>query len=452
MSRDTKGIHTKSEAGTIHSVNGIEANQEKSKAVYRELRKIIPGGVNSPFRAFGQVGGNPPIITKGYGSTVYDLDGNEYLDLVCGWGPLLMGHAHPRIVKAVQDAAVFGTLFGASTTGELKLAQLVQSAIPSMEMMRFVNSGAEAVASALRVARSAKNRARILKFEGCYHGHVECIDACGIEAEEAGGALALGASPGTVAETVIAEYNDLESVEKLLQKYRGEIAAILLEPVTGSMGVIPPAPGFLEGLRTLSNEYDVLLIFDEVLTGFRVARGGAQERYGVTPDLTCLGKAVSGGLPMGAYGGKAELMQRVSPTGPIYQAGTYCGNPISVAGAIAELELALAPGVFEHLEELGNYLCQGLATIPGLLVQNVGSMFSVGFGPKELRNYSDAAQLDTDKFATFFHMMLDAGIYLPPSTFDAACVSAVHTTAELDRVIATAKKVCQLMSEGKKSL
>lgn len=425
-------------------------NHEKSAQIYKELSEIIPGGVNSPFRAFYQVGGEfPPIITHGKGSYVYDLDGNEYLDLVCGWGPLLMGHSHPHIVEAVQEAAKYGTLFGASTTWELQLAKMVREAVPSMEMLRFVNSGAEAVMSALRVARSSKNRPRILKFEGCYHGHVECIDATGIEAEESGGPLALGASPGTAAETVIAQFNNLESVEKKLIEYRGEIAAVLLEAVTGSMGVIPPEPGFLEGLRELCDKYDVLLIFDEVLTGFRVARGGAQERYKVIPDLTCLGKAVSGGLPMGAYGGRADLMKRVSPVGPIYQAGTYCGNPISVRGAIAALELAFEPGLYERLETLSERLVAGLKKNPELVVQNVGSMFSIGFGPKVLKDYNDCMKLDTKKFGEFFFGMLEEGVYLPPSTTDAACISGVHTEAEIDRVIDTCARVCEKMRSHK---
>lgn len=421
---------------------GVPLCQDKSQAIFSQLRQVIPGGVNSPFRAFGQVGGFPPVITKGVGAYVYDVDDNVYLDLVCGWGPLLMGHSHPHVVAAVQEAAKYGTLFGASTTWELQLANMVRSAFPSIEMIRFVNSGAEAVNSALRVARSARNRARILKFEGCYHGHVECLDASGLEAEEAGGPLALGASPGAAAETVIARYNDLESVKKVIEAYPEEIAAILLEPVTGSMGVIPPAPGFLQGLRDICDDTGILLIFDEVLTGFRVARGGAQERYGVKADLTCLGKAISGGLAMGAYGGKAELMQRVSPTGPIYQAGTYCGNPISVRGAIASLELAFEPGLYERLETLSQRLVDGFKQIPGLMAQNVGSMFSIGFGPAKLVDHTDAAKLDTKKFAEFFHAMLQRRIYWPPSTFDAACISGVHTEAEIDTVIAAAKDIC----------
>lgn len=418
-------------------------NLERSEAIYAELRQIVPGGVNSPFRAFQQVGGCPPIIKEGHGTRVYDIDGNEYLDLVCGWGPLLMGHSHPHIVEAVREAAQYGTLFGASTLGELKLAKMVREAYPSMEMLRFVNSGAEAVNSALRVARSAKNRPRILKFEGCYHGHVECLDAVGLEAEESGGPLALGASPGTAAETVVANFNDLESVERAFKKYPGEIAAAIIEPVTGSMGVIAPKPGFLEGLRELCTKYDVLLIFDEVLTGFRLAKGGAQERFGIQADLTCLGKAISGGLAMGAYGGRRDLMQRVSPVGPIYQAGTYCGNPISVAGAIAELELAFEPGLYERLERLSNRLCDGLREIPNLLVQNVGSMFFIGFGPKEVNNYADFCKVDGEKFAKFFHMMLDERLYLPPSPSDAACISGVHTEAEIDEVISKTKAICQ---------
>lgn len=412
-----------------------------SVSVFNALRTVTPGGVNSPFRAFGQVGGTPPILVRGQGTRVWDLEGREYLDLVCGWGPLLMGHCHPRIVEAVQEAAREGTLFGASTTWELDLARRVSEAFPSVEMVRFVNSGAEAVNSALRVARSVKRRARILKFEGCYHGHVECLDASGLEADEAGGALPLGASPGAAAETLVARFNDVDSAARLLDAHPGEVAAVLVEPVTGSMGVIPPAPGFLEGLRELCDRRDVLLILDEVLTGFRVARGGAQERYGVRADLTCLGKALSGGLPMGAYGGRADLMRHVAPTGPVYQAGTYCGNPVSVRAAVAALDLAAAPGLYQGLESLATRLVDGLKAIPGVLVQNVGSMFSIGFGPDRLYDHEDARRLDVEAFAAFFHGMLERGIYLPPSTFDAACLSAVHTEAEVDRVIEAAREV-----------
>lgn len=414
---------------------------KKSEKIFNQLKAIIPGGVNSPFRGFNQVGGFPPIIDRGRGSYVYDIDGNEYLDLCCGWGPLLFGHAHPRIVEAVKKAAEKGTLFGASTEGELKLAEMVRKAYPSMEMLRFVNSGAEAVNSALRVARSVTMRPRIMKFEGCYHGHVECLDAAGQEAQEAGGPLPLGSSPGAAAETVLADFNDLESVKKLFAQYPGEIAAAILEPVTGSMGVIPPEPGFLEGVRDLCHENGALFILDEVLTGFRLALGGAQERFNIKADLTCLGKAISGGLAMGAYGGKAEYMQHVSPTGPIYQAGTYCGNPISVAGAIAELELAFQPGVYDRLEKLSVRLTEGLKEVGGMLVQSVGSMFFIAFGPKQVRNYADSCGFDYQTFAKFFNAMLEEGIYLPPSTTDAACISMVHTEAEIDRAIETADRV-----------
>ncbi|MGI5843179.1 MAG: aspartate aminotransferase family protein [Candidatus Xenobium sp.] len=418
-----------------------------SVSLFRALTELIPGGVNSPFRAFGQVGGDPPLLVRGQGSRVWDLEGREYLDLVCGWGPLLMGHCHPRIVQAVQQAAAEGTLFGSSTTWELDLARLVTEAFPSIEMVRFVNSGAEAVQSALRVARSAMGRPRILKFEGCYHGHVECLDAAGLEAEQAGGPLALGASPGAAAETLVARFNDLESVAHLLASHPGEVAAVLVEPVTGSMGVIPPKPGFLEGLRELCDREGVLLIFDEVLTGFRVARGGAQERYGVRADLTCLGKALSGGLPMGGYGGRADLMRQVAPTGPVYQAGTYCGNPVSVRAAVAAMELAAAPGVYEDLEALASRLVAGLSEIPGLLVQNVGSMFSLGFGPERLEDHRDAARLQTRTFALFFHEMLARGVYLPPSTFDAACLATVHTAEEVDQVIQAAAEAVPVALE-----
>lgn len=417
----------------------------KSEKVFKELCKIVPGGVNSPFRGFGQVGGFPPIIQRGLGSRVFDIDGNEYIDLCCGWGPLLFGHSHPKIIEAVKEAALKGTLFGASTEGELKAASMVQKAFPSMEMLRFVNSGAEAVNSALRVARSVTMRPRIMKFEGCYHGHVECLDSAGQEATEAGGPLPLGSSPGSASETVVAKFNDLDSAAKLFAAYPGQIAAAIIEPVTGSMGVIAPDPGFLEGLKELCHANGALFILDEVLTGFRVALGGAQERFKISADLTCLGKALSGGLAMGAYGGKAEYVKHVSPTGPIYQAGTYCGNPISVAGAIAELELAFQEGVYERLEALSERLVSGLKQIGGMVVQNVGSMFFIGFGPERVHDYEDCLKLDLETFAVFFHKLLNKGVYLPPSTTDAACISAVHTEEDIDKALEAVSQVIKEM-------
>ena len=402
-------------------------------SLFHELQEIIPGGVNSPFRSFTQVGGTPPVLARGQGSRVWDTDGREYLDLLCAWGPLVLGHSHPLIVNAVREALEDGTIFGAPTAWELELARLVRRCYPSMEKVRFVNSGAEAVASALRVARAATGRSRILKFEGNYHGHVECLDAAGEEARELGGPLALGASPALAAETLVARTNDLASVEALPLK---EVAAIIVEPVTGSMGVIEPAPGFLDGLKQLARKHGCLLIFDEVLCGFRVALGGAQERFGVTPDLTCLGKALAGGLAVGAFGGSRALMDLLAPVGTVYQAGTFCGNPLTVRAGIAALTAYSQPGFYAHLEALTDRLA-GLRGL-GVTYQKSGSMFSLGFGVEEIRDDRDTARLDKERYARFFHAMLDQGIYLPPSTGDAACVCSAHTLEEMDRVVAAA--------------
>lgn len=415
-----------------------------SEEAYGELCRLVPGGVSSPFRAFHQVGGSPPVLVRAKGSRVWDLEGREYLDLVGAWGPALAGHAHPEIVAAAREAVEQGAVLGAPTAWELELARRVRRAFPSMERVRFVNSGAEAVAAALRVARAATGRPAICKFEGCYHGHVECLDSAGREAEEAGGPLALGTAPGAVADTRVAVFNDLESVERVLTD---DVAAVIVEPVTGSMGVIPPAPGFLEGLRDLTRRRGALLLFDEVLTGFRVAPGGAQERYGVYPDLTCLGKALGGGFPIGAYGGRADLMDLVAPQGKVYQAGTFSGNPVSMrAGAVA-LEVYSRPGFHEDLERRTRRLAEGLRAL-GLCAPALGGMFSVGFGPRRLRDHRDAAQLDTEAFARFFWAMLEQGIYLPPSTFDAACLSAAHSDDDVERVLEAARRATEESARG----
>lgn len=405
-------------------------------SLFHDLQEIIPGGVNSPFRSFKEVGGTPPVLARGRGARVWDVEGREYLDLLCAWGPLVLGHSHPAITRAVQQALEDGTIFGAPTAWELELARMVRSCYPSMEMVRFVNSGAEAVASALRVARAATARSRIVKFEGNYHGHVECLDAAGQEAEDLGGPLALGASPALAAETLIARYNDLASLEGLPLD---TVAAVIVEPVTGSMGVIAPGPGFLEGLRSLCDRHGCLLIFDEVLCGFRVALGGAQERYGVTPDLTCLGKALAGGLAVGAFGGSRRFMDLLAPVGTVYQAGTFCGNPLTVRAGIAALTAYAAPGFYDHLEALTGRLA-ALGEL-GITCQAVGSLFSLGFGVDAIRDDRDTARLDRRRYAQFFHGMLERGIYLPPSTGDAACVCSAHTEEDMDRVVACAREV-----------
>ena len=403
-----------------------------SEQTYDQLCELIPGGVNSPFRSFHLVGGKARVLKRGQGSRVWDMDDREYIDLCCGWGPLTLGHAHPAVVKAVQEAAEEGVLFGAPTPWELELARMVTRAIPSMEMVRFVNSGAEAVMSTLRVARSVTGRAKIVKFEGCYHGHVAPLDAVGHEAQQHGGAVALGATPAAVADTLLAEFNNLESVDRLFTQFPEQIACVILEPVTGSMGVIEADLDFLAGLQSLCKDSGALLIFDEVLTGFRVDVS-AQKRLGVSPDLTCLGKAVAGGLPAGAYGGKAEYMKRLSPLGPIYQAGTFCGNPITMRAGLAAQEEYLKENFFESLAEKTAYFSKKLAAlVPEAYVPHVGGMFSVGFGVKELRCHRDALGFDEQKFAAFFHAALAQGVYLPPSTWDSAALSSAHTYEELD--------------------
>ena len=406
--------------------------QSISDQTYDQLCELIPGGVNSPFRAFHLVGGKARVLKRGLGSRVWDMDDHEYIDLCCGWGPLTLGHAHPAVVKAVQEAAAEGVLFGAPTPWELELAKLVTEAIPSMEMIRFVNSGAEAVMSTLRVARSVTGRPKIVKFEGCYHGHVAPLDAVGHEAKQHGGAVALGATPAAVADTLLAEFNNLDSVKQLFEEFPEQIACIILEPVTGSMGVIEAEHQFLEGLESLCRDKGSLLIFDEVLTGFRVDFS-AQKRSGVQPDLTCLGKAVAGGLPAGAYGGKAEYMKRLSPLGPIYQAGTFCGNPITMRAGLAAQNEYLKGGFFQSLADKTAYFCEKLAALlPDAHVPHVGGMFSIGFGVEKLSCHRDAMGFNEQRFADFFHAALSEGVYLPPSTWDSASLSSAHTYEELD--------------------
>lgn len=410
--------------------------------LFEALTQLIPGGVNSPFRAFQAVGGTPPVLARGRGARVWDVEGNEYLDFCCAWGPLMLGHSHPALIEAGRRALEEGSVFGASTPWELEFAEAITAAYPSMKKLRLVNSGAEAVASALRVARGATGRPRILKFEGCYHGHVECLDSVGLEAEQLGGALALGASPGSAAETVVAIFNDLESVHQQLSRFRGEIAAVIVEPIPGSMAVTRPRPDFLQGLRRLCDEFQVLLIFDEVLSGCRVARGGAQELFAIQPDLTCLGKALAGGMPVGAYGGRAELMDLVAPVGKVYQAGTFCGNPLTVRCGTANLRLLAEPGVYTRLAEATDFLVRALSGLdPQLQVVAYPGMFGLYFAPEEMTNHEGLETVDLERYSSLYHRLLKAGIYLPPSSLDAAGLSTVHTREDLERFV-------QAVSEG----
>lgn len=417
-----------------------------SDETYQELCRYIPGGVNSPFRAFQLVGGNPRVIKRGKGCRIWDVEDREYIDLCCAWGPLTLGHAHPSVVRAVTEAVSDGAVFGAPTPWELEMAKRVTALIPSMEMVRFVNSGAEAVMSSLRVARSVTRRPKVIKFEGCYHGHVAPLDAVGKEADEAGGAQALGTTEGATRDTLPAVFNDLDSVRRLFRNHPAQIACVILEPVTGSMGVIEAEHDFLLQLQELCRNEGALLIFDEVLTGFRVGTT-AQSLLGIEPDLTCLGKALAGGLPVGAYGGRREYMMQLSPLGPIYQAGTFCGNPVTMRAGLAALDEYSAAGFWMALAEKTEYFCRGLKKLLSeAVIPYCGGMFSIGFGVERLRDHRDAHRLCAETFAKFFHQALTEGVYLPPSTWDAAALSAAHSESDIElclQKLSRAAKVLQ---------
>ena len=405
----------------------------RSSQLFARSQKLIPGGVNSPVRSFGAVGGVPRFIAYGRGARVWDVDGNEYVDFLGSWGPLILGHAHPAIVQAVQEAAARGTSFGAPTEHELELAELITRAVPSIEMLRLVSSGTEAAMSAIRVARAYTGRSKVIKFNGNYHGHADgLLVKAGSGAATLGVPTSAGVPESYAAETLVAEYNDLESVSALLDAFANQVATIIVEPVAGNMGVVPPEPGFLEGLRRLADGNGALLLFDEVITGFRVAYGGAQARFDVTPDLTCLGKTIGGGLPVGAYGGRADVMRMVAPLGPAYQAGTLSGNPLAVAAGIACLKQLAVPGTYDALESLGADVEAGLraaaeATGTAMTVNRVGSMLTAFFTGAPVRSWSDAAGADTERYAAFFHGLLERGVYMAPSQFEAAFVSLAHT-------------------------
>jgi len=418
-----------------------------SEALFQTAQAIIPGGVNSPVRAWQAVGLTPRIIVKGAEARVFDLDGRSYLDYVGSWGPLILGHAAPPVVAAVAEAAARGTSFGAPTPGELELAQVLTAAAPGLEMVRLVNSGTEACMSALRLARGATGRPRVIKFDGCYHGHADSFlvaAGSGVLTQAIPGSP--GVPPEIAALTLSLPYNDLEAVRRAAARRQSEIAAIIVEPVAGNMGVVPPRPGFLEGLRQIADQEGILLIFDEVITGFRVARGGAQELYGVRPDLTCLGKIIGGGLPVGAYGGRRDLMTQMAPSGPIYQAGTLSGNPVAVAAGLATLAALNQPGVYEDLEEKGAWLAGELARAAArrgapLTVNRVGSMLTLFFTPGPVTNLEEAKKSDLARFRQFFQGMLEAGVSLPPSQFEALFISRAHTPADLEFTVAAAEQV-----------
>lgn len=426
-------------------------NQKKSESLFESARNYMPGGVNSPVRAFGAVGGTPPFIAAAKGARITDADGNEFIDFVGSWGPMIFGHAHPAIVAAVQKTAENGMSFGAPTALEIELAQRVVNAVPSIEKVRFVNSGTEATMSAIRLARGFTGRSKILKFAGCYHGHSDLLLA------QAGSGIATfglpdtpGVPAGAVEETLTVPYNDLEAVKAVFEKFPGDIAAVILEPIAANMGVILPQPGYLQGLRELTTQNGSVLIFDEVITGFRLGLGGAQAHFDVMPDLTCLGKIIGGGMPVGAYGGKAEIMGHIAPEGPVYQAGTLSGNPLAMAAGIAMLDELAKKGVYERLDFLGEKLATGLgeaAAAAGITVQQsrVGSLLGMFFCDKAVHNYAGAKKSDTDRFARYFHAMLQSGFYLAPSQFEACFVSLAHSEADIDAMIAAAKAVMQAL-------
>ena len=424
-----------------------------SARLFSQAQRVLPGGVNSPVRAFGAVGGQPPFIERARGARLWDVDGRSYVDYVMSWGPLIHGHAPAGLTRALRDAVHRGTSFGAPTALEVELGRLVCRLVPSIARVRFVNSGTEATMSAVRVARAATGRDTIIKFAGCYHGHG---DAFLVQAGSGATTLGVPTSPGvtraTAADTAIASYNDIESVARLCHRHRRLIAAVIVEPIAGNMGVVPPAAGFLEGLRALCDRYGIVLIFDEVISGFRAAKGGAQAVFGVMPDLTCLGKIIGGGLPVGAYGGRADLMDLVSPVGPVYQAGTLSGNPLAMTAGIWALSNLSAP-LYRRLKALGARLATGLrdaaeSSDVALTVNSAGSILTPFFTDHPVHDYSSATAADTGRYAAFFNGMLQRGIYLPPSQFEGWFLSAAHTERDIDRTIRVATAVLRELGEA----
>ena len=413
-------------------------NHKESMRLHQEALSVIPGGVNSPVRSFRGVGGSYPIfIQKAEGSNIWDVDGNKYLDLVGSWGPLILGHAHPQIIKIIEETARGGTSFGASTEREIHLASLIVDAFPSIDMVRLVNSGTEATMSAIRLARAYTDRKKIIKFTGCYHGHNDALLV------EAGSGLATAGIPSSegvpeslTQDTLVAEYNKLSSVESLFEIYPKEIAAIIVEPVAGNMGVVPPENDFLDGLRRIADDHSALLILDEVITGFRIAYGGAQERYGIDADITCLGKIIGGGLPVGAYGARRDIMEHVAPLGPMYQAGTLSGNPLAVAAGLETLKILQQPGTYDKLEELGLTMERELLSAAEesntpITVNRVGSMLTSFFHSYPVSGWEAVTGSDTQLYARFFHHMIERGVYMAPSAFECAFISLAHTDQQI---------------------
>lgn len=420
--------------------------RDRSLEASERARRVLVGGVNSPVRGFGGVGGTPVFVDRAAGASIFDIDGHRYVDLVCSWGAMIVGHAHPVVVEAVGQAARRGLSFGACCEAEAQLAEVIAGAIPSIELVRFVGSGTEATMSAIRLARAATGRTKIIKFAGCYHGHV---DSLLVAAGSGAATLGVPSSPGVPADfaqtTLVADYNDLGSVNRLFGQCGKDVAAIIVEPTAGNMGLVTPDPGFLAGLRTACDRNGAILIFDEVMTGFRVGWGGYQNICGVSPDLTCLGKVIGGGLPAAAFGGRRDLMEMVAPVGPVYQAGTLSGNPLAMAAGRATLDICRQPGFYESLGSASSRLAEGLraaAVESGVSVQTqaLGGMFGMCFSGRPVRNFDDAKASDHAAFAEFFHAMLDGGVWLPPSGYEAMFISSAHGEADIDHVISAGQE------------
>ncbi len=420
---------------------------KKSQKLFNHAQLVIPGGVNSPVRAFKSVGGTPLFFQRGKGAQVWDADGNSYVDYVGSWGPLICGHAHPDVVKAVQQAAERGLSFGAPTEAEIEMADLLRKLVPSLEQVRLVSSGTEATMSAIRLARGYTGRSKIIKFEGCYHGHADALLVkAGSGALTFGQPSSAGVPAETAAHTLVLDYNNEAALETTFAGVGAEIAAVIVEPVAGNMNLVAPRPGFLELLRKLCTQHGAVLIFDEVMTGFRVALGGAQALYGIKPDLTTLGKVIGGGMPVGAFGGRRDIMQFIAPLGPVYQAGTLSGNPVAVAAGLATLKLIQAPGFYDKLGAATHQLCNGLTEaaqaqrIP-FSARSIGGMFGIYFRNAPPQSYAEVMQCDKEAFNRFFHAMLAEGVYLAPSAYEAGFVSAAHGPAEIDKTIKAAAKI-----------
>lgn len=418
-----------------------------SQALFAQAQKTIPGGVNSPVRAFRSVGGTPRFFTRAQGAYLWDADGNRYVDTICSWGPAIVGHARPEVIEAVQRAAEGGLSFGAPTRGEVELAEWVRDHLPSMEMMRLTSSGTEATMSAIRVARGYTSRDKIVKFEGCYHGHVDSLLVkAGSGLLTFGNPTSAGVPASLANETIVVDYNDIEGIKACFATHGSEIAAVIVEPIAGNMNLVRPVPGFLEALRSLCTDHGSVLIFDEVMTGFRVGPQGVQGLKGITPDLTTLGKVIGGGMPMGAFGGRRDIMQCVAPLGPVYQAGTLSGNPVAVAAGMATLKIVSAPGFFEELTQTTSHLMQGLTTIAhdagveDFCADSVGGMFGIYFSRQLPRSMADVSACNLEAFNRFFHAMLDRGVYLAPSAYEAGFLSIQHTGEPVEAILAAARE------------